>query len=46
MQKSEKSFWIKDRTKFPQKQYTVCAAFADVDMSFLERLMSGRSLFP
>ena len=41
-----KSFWIKDRTKFLQKQCTVCAAFADGDMSFLERLMSGRSLFP
>ena len=43
----QKSFWIKDRTKFLQKQCTVCAAFADGDMSFLERLMlSGRSLFP
>ena len=39
-------FWIKDRTKFFQKQCTVCAAFADGDMSFLERLTSGRSLFP
>ena len=42
----QKSFWIKVRTKFLQKQCTVCAAFADADMSFLERLMSGRSLFP
>ena len=42
----QKSFWIKDRTKFLQKQCTVCAAFADADMSFLEQLMSGRSLFP
>ena len=42
----QKSFWIKDRTKFLQKQCTVCAAFADADMSFLERLMSGRSSFP
>ena len=42
----QKSFWIKDHTKFLQKQCTVCAAFADADMSFLERLMSGRSLFP
>ena len=42
----QKSFWIQDRTKFLQKQCTVCAAFADGDMSFLERLMSGRSLFP
>ena len=24
----------------------MCGAFADADMSFLERLMSGRSLFP
>ena len=42
----QKSFWIKDRTKFLQKQCSVCAAFADGDMSFLERLTSGRSLFP
>ena len=42
----QKSFWRKVRTKFLQKQCTVCAAFADADMSFLERLMSGRSLFP
>ena len=42
----QKSFWIKDRTQFLQKQCTVCAAFADAEMSFLERLMSGRSLFP
>ena len=42
----QKSFWIKDRTKFLQKQCTVCAVFVDGDMSFLERLMSGRSLFP
>ena len=42
----QKSFWIKDRTKFLQKQCTLCAAFADANMSFLERLMSGRSLFP
>ena len=39
----QKSFWIKDRTKFLQKQCTKCAAFADDDMSFLEQLMSGRS---
>ena len=31
---------------FLQKQCTVCAAFADADMSFFERLLSGRSLFP
>ena len=41
-----KSFWIKDRRKFLQKQCTVCGAFDDADMSFLERLMSGQSLFP
>ena len=28
----QKSFWIKDRTKFLQKQCTVCAAFADADV--------------
>ena len=31
---------------FLQKQCTVCAAFVDADKSFLERLLSGRSLFP
>ena len=31
---------------FLQKQCTVCAAFADAHASFLERLLSGRSLFP
>ena len=36
----------KDPTIFLQKQCTMCAAFAGADMSFLERLMSGRSLFP
>ena len=36
----QKSFWIKVCKKFLQKQCTVCAAFADADISFLERLMS------
>ena len=29
-----------------QKQCTVCAVFANADASFLERLLSGQSLFP
>ena len=41
-----KLFWIKDHRKKLQKQCSVCAAFADANMSFLERLMSGQSLFP
>ena len=31
---------------FLQKQCTICAAFADADVSFLERLSSGWSSFP
>ena len=41
-----KSFWIKTADYFLQKQWTMCAAFADADASFLERLLSGWSLFP
>ena len=39
-------FGSKHAEHFLQKQYTVCAAFVDVDASFLERWLSGRSLFP
>ena len=31
---------------FLQKQYSVCAAFADAGASFLARLLSDRSFFP
>ena len=40
-----KSF-SKTAEHFLKKQRTVCAAFADADASFLERLLSGPSLFP
>ena len=41
-----KLFSIEDhRTLYP-KQCTVCAAFSDADAPFLERMLSGPSLFP
>ena len=40
----ESHAWLKTAEHFLQKQCTMCAAFADA--SFLERLLSGRSLFP
>ena len=42
----QKSFSIRTAEHFLQKQCTMCAAFADADVSFLEWLLSGRSLFP
>ena len=37
---------LKTTEHFLQKQHSVCAAFADAKVSFLEQLLSGRSLFP
>ena len=37
---------LKTTEHFLQKQCMMCAAFTDVDASFLERLLSGWSLFP
>ena len=41
-----KSFSIEDCRTLSPKQCNVRAAFTDADVSFLERLLSGRSLFP
>ena len=41
-----KSFWIKDRRKNSSKAMHSVCCFTDANMSFLERLMFGRSLFP
>ena len=40
-----KSFLSKTAEHFLQNQSTVCTAFADADMSFLERLFSDQNLF-
>ena len=37
--------WSKTAEHFLQKQCTVCAAFADAHVTFLEQLLSGQSLF-
>ena len=41
----ESPFRLKTAEHFLQKQCTVCAAFADADAFFLERLLSGLSYF-